>query len=153
MSNMKRGAHLLLAIVFFSALASCGGGGVGVGDVSVSGGDTSGGGTSGGGTSAAIATVLNWNPPATYTDQTTLDPASDLSQYEIYVNNTGVFSDMDEPSAVVSAINSSGNAVTSFDMLDLPFTLSPDVTYYVSMKSVSSTGLSSDFSPAFSFML
>ncbi len=111
-----------------------------------------GGGASAAGTSEPAGPVLRWSPPQSYTDQTPLDPAKDLSEYIIYVNDTGVFSASTPSSAVLGAIDpATGNPATSFNLGKLAPSLSSNVTYYVSMQSVSNTGGKSAFSPPASF--
>jgi hypothetical protein len=97
---------------------------------------------------------LNWDPPRVYTDQTPLDPATDLKEYIIYVNQTGIFTESDDSTAILSAVNpASGSIVTSFNLRNLASSLHPNVTYFVSMQSVSMTGARSGFSPAIAFTL
>ena len=131
---------LLLAI-----LAGCGGGGA----------SSSGGGTpppaDGGGTSLP-AKILSWAAPESYTDNTSLNPLTDLAEYEIYVNETGSFADTDTPKAVVSAVDTTTHTLTSsFNLANLGQFLSRGVAYQVSMRAVAITGLKSDFSPPASF--
>ena len=131
---------LLLAI-----LAGCGGGGA----------SSSGGGTpppaDGGGTSLP-AKILSWAAPESYTDNTSLNPLTDLAEYEIYVNETGSFADTDTPKAVVSAVDTTTHTLTSsFNLANLGQFLSRGVSYRVSMRAVAITGLKSDFSPPASF--
>ena len=131
--------HIVVALMISLLLASCGGGGsVGVESVTPSSG---------------LEKTLSWAPPNSYTDDTVLDPESELSEYHIYVNETGVFSESDDPVAVVAAVDSVGSAVTSFNLMNVSLELTPNVTYYVSMRSVTSSGVTSDFSPAVSFTL
>lgn len=134
---------LMFSLMMISLVsAGCGGGGSSA-DTSTS--------TS---TSTATPKILGWTPPQTYSDQTPLDPAKDLNHYEIHINDTGDFSRPDVTEATVSAIDSAnGQLVTSFDLANLGVRLSKNVTYYVSMRSVSNTGVISDFSPAVSFSL
>lgn len=133
--------RVVLALVASIFLVGCGGGG----------------GTSSTTESVPPSTsskVLSWSPPQSFADQTPLDPAKDLDHYEIYVNGTGNFASTDQSDAAVSAVDpESGGLVTSFDIANLAPFLSPNVTYFVSMKSVSVTGVKSDFSPSASFSL
>jgi hypothetical protein len=136
--------YLLIALTFSLFLAGCGGGGSGAGTTTS--------------TYSNISTTtsmnLAWNPPQSYADQTPLNPATDLQEYLIYVNETGVFSDSDESTAVLSAVNpSNGSIVTSFNLMNIVSSLAPNVTYYVSMQSISNTGARSGFSPVVSFTL
>lgn len=119
-----------------------------------------GGGTSADGsagtvdTGSAVPVVLSWTPPASFTDQTPLDPAKDLSHYEIHISDSGDFSRPDLTEATVSAFDpATGKLVTSFDLANLSPYLAPSATYYVSMRSVSNTGVKSDYSPSASFSL
>lgn len=103
---------------------------------------------------APVSKVLSWDPPQSFADQTPLDPSRDLAHYEIYVNESGNFSSADQTDATVSAVDpAGGRLVTSFDIANLGAFLTPNVKYYISMKSVSVTGVKSDFSPAVSFTL
>lgn len=136
-SRYSTAAALMLSVyLLMSGLAGCGGG-----DMDPSLENSAGGRT------------LTWSPPDSYSDHTSLDPESDLSEYYIYVKETGSFSESDDPSAVVTSIDSSGNAVTSFNLMNLSSSLTPGATYYVSMRSVSRSGVVSDFSTALSFTL
>jgi hypothetical protein len=107
-------------------------------------------GCGGGGSSSESGTplpakTLSWEAPTSYVDATSMDPAKDLDRFEIYVNETGAFTETDVPMAAVSRLT------TSFNLANL----SPHVTegprYYVSMRAVALTGLKSDFSPPVPF--
>lgn len=112
------------------------------------GGDT---GSSGDG-SPFPAKMLSWSPPSSYTDGTPLSPLTDLDSHEIYVNETGTFVDTDLPMAVVRATDpGTGQVTTSFDLANLGLYLSKGVLYRVSLRTVSITGLKSDFSQSASF--
>lgn len=134
---------LVIALAVSAIFASCSGSDVGVGTVSSPTPDTG----------ASEVRILSWAPPSSYTDSSLLDPESELSEYHIYVNETGVFSGTDDPSAVVAAVDSAGSAVTTFNLANIPSVSSPGATYYVSMRSVTQAGVSSDFSPVVSFSL
>lgn len=122
--------------------AGCGGGGAG----------TSTDGSTGTGTPASK--FLRWTPPQNFADQTPLDPAKDLSHYEIHISDTGNFSLPDVAEANVSAFDpATGQLVASFDLANLSSHIAPNVTYYVSMQSVSNAGVKSGYSPAVSFSL
>ena len=100
------------------------------------------------------AKTLTWAAPESYTDNTSLNPLTDLDVYEIYVNESGSFADADIPNAVVSAVDTTTHTLTtSFNLANLGQYLSRGVAYRVSMRAVAITGLKSDFSPAayFSF--
>lgn len=103
---------------------------------------------------SAAPTVLSWTPPQSFVDQTPLDPARDLSHYEIHISNSTDFSGPDVTEATVSAFDpATGKPVTEFNLANLSPYLAPSVPYYVSMRSVSNTGVKSDYSPSASFSL
>ena len=98
--------------------------------------------------------ILSWQPPTSYSDNSPLDPLRDLDNFEIYVKETGPFSDGDSPMAFISAVDSAtGQPATSFNLANLGPFLSLGVRYQVSLRAVAISGLKSDFSPpaAFSF--
>jgi hypothetical protein len=123
-------------MILLGILSGCGGGG----------GDSS----SGSGTPLP-AKVLSWAAPDSYTDSTSLNPMTDLDTYEIYVNQSGSFTDSDTPSAIVSAVDTTTHTLTtSFNLANIDH-LSMGVVYRVSMRAVAITGLKSNFSPSASF--
>ena len=125
----------LVTILLLGILSGCGGGGA----------SSSDGGT-------LPAKTLSWAAPEAYTDNTTLNPMTDLDGFEIYVNESGSFSDGDTPSAVVSAVDPTTHTLTSsFNLANLAPYLSKGISYRVSMRAVAVTGLKSDFSPPASF--
>jgi len=130
--------HIASAFMISLLLASCGGGKSGGPAASLN---------------PSVQKTLSWAPPESYTDNSELNPQTELSEYYIYVNETGVFSDSDDPAAIVTAVDSRGVAITSFNLANISFALSPNVTYYVSMRSVTSAGVFSAFSSAVSFVL
>ena len=104
-----------------------------------------GGGSSSDSGTALPARTLSWEAPTSYIDSTPIDPMKDLDRYEIYVNESGSFTDTDSPLAAVST------KTTSFNLANIgsPLTVGPH--YYVSLRAVVLTGLKSDFSPPVSF--
>jgi len=101
---------------------------------------------------ALPARTLSWEPPTSYVDATPMNPVTELDQFEIYVNETGTFTDKDVPTASLGAVDPQTRTIsTSFNLANL----SPHVTagpkYYVSLRAVALTGLKSDFSPPVSF--
>ena len=114
-------------------------------------------GCGGGGSSSESGTplpsrVLSWEPPTSYVDTTAMNPVTDLDRFEIYVNETGTFTDTDVPKAALRAVDAQTQTLaTSFDLANLgpPLTVGPH--YYVSLRAVALTGLKSDFSPPVSF--
>lgn len=130
--------QIVAALTISLLLASCGGG------------DTGGSVSS---TNPSVVKTLSWAPPDSYTDNSELNPESELSEYYIYVNETGVFYESEDPVAIVTAVDSRGAAVTSFNLGNVSLLLQPGVTYYVSMRSVSRAGVISGYSPSASFIL
>ncbi len=98
--------------------------------------------------------ILSWTPPVSYSDGSSLNPQTDLDSFEIYINQTGMFTDADLPEASLSS-HDPGTAyvTTSFDLANLSPSLSQDVVYYVSIRAVSKSGGKSEFSPAASFSI
>jgi hypothetical protein len=123
-------------MVVLAILSGCGGGGA----------SSSGDGT------PLPAKTLSWAPPESYTDSTSLNPLTDLDGFEIYVNESGSFSNGDIPKAIVSAVDPQTHTLTtSFNLANLGSYLSKGIVYRVSMRAVAITGLKSDFSPPASF--
>jgi hypothetical protein len=131
-----RGAILLALIASLVAFSGCGGGG----------------GSSSSEVNVLPSKVLSWEAPTSYVDNSTMNPVTDLDRFEIYVNESGTFTETDVPMAELLAVDAQSNTLaTSFDLANL----SPNVTagpkYYVSLRAVAITGLKSDFSPGVSF--
>ncbi len=123
---------LVLAALLGILLVGCGGGG---------------GGTSGSGASLdPAAPTLSWDPPTTYSDNSVMNPYLDLDYYEIYIRTADEnFTDNDVPVAQVAALYNQV-LISDFALSNLlPFTQS-GVINYLSIKSVSVTGLKSNFS-------
>ena len=145
MHPRTRWTQSLATMLMLAILAGCGGGGAS------SSGDGTPPPTGGGGTSLPAKT-LSWAAPESYTDNTSLNPLTDLDGFEIYVNESGTFADADTPSAVVSAEDPTTHTLTtSFNLANLGPYLSKGIAYRVSMRAVAITGLKSDFSPPASF--
>ena len=126
----------LATMVVLAILSGCGGGGA----------SSSGDGT------PLPAKTLSWAAPDSYTDSTSLNPMTDLDGFEIYVNESGSFSNGDIPNAVVSAVDPQTHTLTtSFNLANIAPYLSKGIAYRVSMRAVAVTGLKSDFSPPASF--
>ncbi|MDD5762772.1 MAG: hypothetical protein PHP88_09745 [bacterium] len=122
---MKQSTAMRMLLGGFAAmilLAGCGGGG---------GGETS---TNQGPAPSGPVSTLAWTPPATYNDNTALDPERDLDYYEIYVRQDPNFTDNDLPVVQVSPV-AAGSPVTEFN-LDLITSLPAGTQLYVSMRAV-----------------
>jgi hypothetical protein len=107
-----------------------------------------------GGSALLPAKMLSWSPPATYQDGSSLNPATELDNYEIYVKEVPNFADTDNEMAALSATDkATGQVCTSFNLANLSPFISKGVTYHVSIRAVAKNGLKSGFSPsaAFSF--
>jgi len=131
-----RYGFILSLFIALGMLSGCGGGGA----------------SSSGDGNPLPAKTLSWAAPASYTDNTSLNPLTDLDGFEIYVNESGSFSDGDTPNAVVSAVDPVTHTLTtSFNLANLSPYLSKGIAYRVSMRAVAITGLKSDFSPQASF--
>lgn len=100
------------------------------------------------------APVLVWNPPASYADNTVLDPCRDLDHYEIYVRQDGSFTENDLPVALIAAVvdaspsgESPGGKMqkTEFPLENLQPFISKANRLYVSLKAVGIDGQKSDF--------
>ena len=81
-----------------------------------------------------------------------MNPVTDLDRFEVYVNESGSFTDTDSPKAAISAVNPATHSLTtSFNLANIgpPLTVGP--RYYVSLRAVALTGLKSEFSPPVSF--
>ncbi len=105
-----------------------------------------------GGSEPLPAKILNWNPPLTYQDGSSLDPATDLDSYEIYVKETPNFSDTDNEMAALSATDkATGQVCTSFNLANLSPFISKGVNYHISIRAVAKNGLKSGFSPSATF--
>ena len=136
LSTGIRRTIFLALIASFAAFSGCGGGG----------GSSSSEGT------PLPAKVLSWEPPTSYADQSPLNPNTDLYQFEIYVNESGTFTETDSPLAAVSAVDpATKNLTTSFDLANPSSRLTVGPHYYVSLRAVALTGVKSSFSPPVSF--
>jgi hypothetical protein len=81
-----------------------------------------------------------------------MNPVTDLDRFEIYVNESGSFTDTETPLAAISAVNQATHSLTtSFNLANLGSSLTAGPRYYVSLRAVALTGLKSDFSPPVSF--
>ena len=141
-TRIRSTIFLALSIAVLATFFGCGGGG---------GSSTSDSGAPVG-SGPLPAKVLSWEPPTSYEDNSTMNPVTDLDRFEIYVNESGSFTNTDTPLAAVSAVDPATHSLTtSFNLANLgsPLTVGPH--YYVSLRAVALTGLKSDFSPGVSF--
>jgi len=105
---------------------------------------------SGGGGSSSTPVIVGksvyWAPPQTFTDNTPVVPSTDLQGFEIYVKQENVFGSTDNAVATPSPLD------TSYNLGNIAPPLTPGVTYYLSMRTVTVEGMKSDFSPPVSFI-
>lgn len=103
-----------------------------------------GGGVESGTLPSGPVSVLAWAPPATFNDNTALDPEKDLDYYEIYIRQDPNFTDSDLPAIQVAAVttilsadgqNTVRSPVTEFT-LDLIPSLPSGKNLFVSMRAV-----------------
>lgn len=92
--------------------------------------------------------VLRWSAPQKFTNETTLNPKTDLQGYELFVKENGnTFTANDEPVALISATDNNGNLIQSFNLTDLNVNIfSTNRTYYFCMRSIAKSGEVSVFS-------
>lgn len=95
---------------------------------------------------------LSWAPPTAFTNNTPLNPLTDLDSFEIYMKESGSFSESDLPKAMVGAVNpSTGQGVTSFNLANLSAYIIPGIQYQVALRTVTTTGAKSGFSGSANF--
>jgi hypothetical protein len=113
----------------------------------------------GGGTTdpGLLLRTLSWEAPIKYTDGTNIDNlAADLKEYRIYVRQDNNFSPSDAYVTVPVVDPTTSQLVTQYDLRNaVPVLgLTAEKWYYVSMKTISTVGVESDFSapsPPFKF--
>ena len=133
---------LFSIFIIWALLSGCGGGGSG--ETPVSGGSAP--------LEPIPPKVLSWQPPTKFLDDTPLEPAKDLANFEIYVKGEGGFTEYDTPLALVSAVDpTSGQLNTNFNLANLGAFLSRGVTYQVALRAVAINGAKSAFSSPATF--
>lgn len=130
---LRRKQILFLMAVLGVLFSACGGGGEGVGSSNQV------------PPPSPSAKTLSWDPPASFTDGSPLNPVADLQDFEIYLREDASFGPTDQVAAVVAPADS------SFNLALLAPSLSRGTIYYVSLRAVSTSGMKSDFSPPASF--
>ena len=96
--------------------------------------------------------VLSWQPPTKFLDDTQLEPAKDLANFEIYIRGDGSFTENDTPMALVSAVDpGSGQVATTFNLSNLEAFISRGVVYQVALRAVAINGAKSAFSSPATF--
>ena len=124
---MRRYPWILgISLVLGALLGACGGGG-------------------GGGSSSLPSKTVYWAPPPFFTDNTPLVPSRDLQGYEIYVKQDSSFGPAD------LAVATPPPMANSFNLGHITPPLTQGVTYYLALRSVTISGMKSDFSHPVSF--
>jgi hypothetical protein len=93
---------------------------------------------------SGTASVFAWSPPATFNDNTPLNPAVDIDYYELYLRRDPNFTDSDQPAVQIAAVadlpsadgrSSVKSSVTEFTLEQIPSIPAGNVVY-VSMRAV-----------------
>jgi hypothetical protein len=142
----KKACFILLASLIITSLFGCGGGGGAANlDTSTSsngdqtstgsnGGQTSTGSNGGQTSTEGVVLTLAWNAPTTNTDGSSLNPATDLSQYKIYYGTASL--------TYTTVVNVTNPGTTT---ISKTLNLSPG-TYYFAVTTVDAAGHESDYS-------
>lgn len=135
---LVRGAILVLMIFMIATFSGCGGGGSA--DSAIPGG------------TALPVKTLNWEAPRSYSNGTPMNPLTDLDRFEVYVNESGSFSDSETPQVILSAVDPATRQLTTSFNLGNIAVLTRGPRYWVSLRAVAlTTGFKSDFSAPVSF--
>jgi len=93
---------------------------------------------------SGTASVFAWSPPASFNDNTPLNPAVDIDYYELYLRRDPNFTDSDQPAVQIAAVanlpSTDGrsvvkSSVTEFTLEQIPSIPAGNVLY-VSMRAV-----------------
>ena len=123
MINKKAGFVLLVSLIITS-LFGCGGGSSNL-DASTSSNQS---------VTEGVALTLAWDAPTTNTDGSSLNPATDLSQYKIYYGTASL--------TYTTVVNVTNPGTTTISQT---LSLSPG-TYYFSVTTVDASGQESSYS-------
>lgn len=138
----EKGRPIGIGILVLAALlAGCGGGG-------------------GGGETAqqpnvppGPVSVFSWAAPATFNDNTPLNPATDLEYYELYLRTDTNFSESDPPAIQIAAVadqpTQDGASIVKAPVTEFTLDLIPSLpsgnVLYISMRAVGIDGQKSAF--------
>jgi len=125
----KKAGFILLASLIITSLFGCGGGGGSSADPNAS--------TSNNGdqtATAEVALTLAWDAPTTNTDGSSLNPATDLSQYKIYYGTASL--------TYTTVVNITNPGTTT---ISETLNFSPG-TYYFAVTTVDVSGQESSYS-------
>ncbi len=113
-----------------------------------------GGGASESSVPSPSVSLLAWDPPQTYDDQSPLDPYRELDYYEFYVRTDPTFTIDDQPVAQVAAVSDIlsqdgkviGQKLTdAFELANLSPFLPPGTRIYLTIRVVGIDGRKSGF--------
>ena len=141
---MKRLAAMRMLLGGFAAvllLAGCGGGGGASG--------------SQGPAPSGPASVFVWSAPATFNDNTPLNPSTDIEYYELYLRADSNFTNSDQPAVQIAAVadmpSPDGRSVIKSPVTEFTLELIPSIPagnlLYVSMRAIGIDGQKSSFMP------
>lgn len=93
---------------------------------------------------SGTASVFAWSPPATFNDNTPLNPAVDIDYYELYLRRDPNFTDSDQPviqiAAVAATLSPDGRTVAGPLVTEFTLELIPSLPagnqLFVSMRAV-----------------
>jgi len=93
---------------------------------------------------SGTASVFAWSPPATFNDNTPLNPAVDIDYYELYLRRDPNFTDSDQPAVQIVAIatlpSTDGRSVVKTSVTEFTLEQIPSIpagnVLYVSMRAV-----------------
>jgi len=122
--------RFVVALAGLGLLAGCGGGGEAP--------------QSQGTTPSGPASVFAWSAPATFNDNTPLNPSVDIDYYELYLRRDPNFTDSDQPAAQIAAVadlpTQDGRSVVKSPVTTFTLELVPSLPtgnlLYVSMRAV-----------------
>ena len=130
---MKRHTMMRMILGGFAAailLAGCGGGG--------------GSSQSQGPAPSGPVSVFAWTAPATFNDNTPLNPSTDIEYYELYLRTDMNFTNSDQPAVQIAAVvdmpSQGGQSVVRTPVTEFTLDLIPSIPagnlLYVSMRAV-----------------
>lgn len=93
---------------------------------------------------SGTASVFAWSPPATFNDNTPLNPAVDIEYYELYLRRDPNFTDSDQPAAQIAAVvdlpSTDGRTVVKSSVTEFTLEQIPSIPagnlLYISMRAV-----------------
>lgn len=139
MARRRAGEWFVIMLLAAGMLAGCGGGGESPqGQASPP---------------AGTASVLVWAPPATFNDNTPLNPATDIECYELYLRPDPNFTENDQPAVEIAAVadkpSQDGRSILKTPVTEFTLELIPSIPsgniLYVSMRAVGIDGQKSAF--------